>query len=141
MCGLAVGAWRRGKSHAVPTSYRCRSNAIFSVWDRCGIPRALRREAKSLGWVITVFATSERLLFHEHVEDGVDSLGLPDVSSHSFRKTVATLIDDSGLSARVGADQLGHARPSMTQDVYMSRGTVHTEVAAALDKAMGINIE
>ena len=56
-----------------------------------------------------------------------DSLGLPDVSSHSFRKTVATLIDDSGLSARVGADQLGHARPSMTQDVYMSRGQVHTE--------------
>lgn len=70
-----------------------------------------------------------------------DYLGLPDVSSHSFRKTVATLIDDSGLSARVGADQLGHARPSMTQDVYMSRGTLHTEVAAALDKAMGINIE
>jgi integrase len=48
-------------------------------------------------------------------------LGLPDVSSHSFRKTVATLNDDSGLSARVGADQLGHARPSMTQDVYMRR--------------------
>jgi integrase len=39
------------------------------------------------------------------------------VSSHSFRKTVATLIDASGLSARVGADQLCHARASMTQDV------------------------
>jgi integrase len=70
-----------------------------------------------------------------------DSLGLPDVSSHSFRKTVATLIDDSGLSARVGADQLGHARRSMTQDVYMSRGQVHTEVADVLDKAVGINDE
>lgn len=68
-------------------------------------------------------------------------LGLPDVSSHSFRKTVATLIDDSGLSARVGVDQLGHARPSMTQDIYMSRGRVHTEVAAALDKAIGISDE
>ena len=43
-----------------------------------------------------------------------ESLGLPDVSSHSFRKTVATLIDDNGLSARIGADQLGHARPSLT---------------------------
>jgi integrase len=52
-----------------------------------------------------------------------ESLGLPDVSSHSFRKTVATLIDDSGLSARIGADQLGHARPSMTQDVYARPGT------------------
>jgi integrase len=66
-----------------------------------------------------------------------DDLGLPDVTSHSFRKTVATLIDDSGLSARIGADQLGHARPSMTQDVYMSRGQVHTEVADVLDKAVG----
>ena len=65
-----------------------------------------------------------------------DELGLPDVSSHSFRKTVATLIDDSGLSARIGADQLGHARPSMTQDVYMSRGRVHREVAEALDRAV-----
>jgi integrase len=66
-----------------------------------------------------------------------NELGLPDVSSHSFRKTVATLIDDSGLSARIGADQLGHARPSMTQDVYMSRGRVHPEVAEALDRAVG----
>jgi integrase len=70
-----------------------------------------------------------------------DSLGLPDVSSHSFRKTLATLIDDSGLSARVGADQLGHARPSMTQDVYMSRGRVHAAVAAVLDQKLGISVE
>jgi integrase len=70
-----------------------------------------------------------------------EELGLPDVTSHSFRKTVATLIDDSGLSARIGADQLGHARPSMTQDVYMSRGQVHTEVASVLDRAVGINDE
>lgn len=69
------------------------------------------------------------------------SLGLPDVSSHSFRKTVATLIDDSGLSARFASDQLGHARTSMTQDVYMSRGTIHAEVASALDRAAGINVE
>ena len=41
------------------------------------------------------------------------SLGLPDVSSHSFRKTVATLIDDSGLSARIGARP---ARPRASVD-------------------------
>lgn len=70
-----------------------------------------------------------------------EDLGLPDVSSHSFRKTVATLIDDAGMSARIGADQLGHARPSMTQDVYMSRGQVHTEVADVLDRAVGISDE
>ncbi len=70
-----------------------------------------------------------------------DELGLPDVTSHSFRKSVATMIDDAGLSARVGADQLGHSKVSMTQDVYMSRGQVHTEVADVLDKAVGINDE
>lgn len=65
-----------------------------------------------------------------------EDLGAPEVTSHSFRKTVATLIDDSGLSARIGADQLGHAKVSMTQDRYMSRGKVHTEVAALLDRAV-----
>lgn len=66
-----------------------------------------------------------------------DDLGLPDVSSHSFRKAVATLIDDNGLSSRVAADQLGHARVSMTTDTYMTRRQVHIEVAAALDKTVG----
>jgi integrase len=56
-------------------------------------------------------------------------LGVPEVTTHSFRKTVATMIDDAGLSARVGADQLGHAKVSMTRDRYMTRGRVHTAVA------------
>jgi integrase len=45
-----------------------------------------------------------------------DDLGVPDVTSHSFRKSVATLLDEAGMSARVGADQLGHSKVSMTQD-------------------------
>ena len=69
-----------------------------------------------------------------------DGLGVPDVTSHSFRKTIATLIDDAGLSARIGADHLGHARVSMTQDRYMSRGRQHSEVADLLDRAV-INVE
>jgi integrase len=55
------------------------------------------------------------------------------VTSHTFRKTLATLLDDQGLSARIGADQLGHAQISMTQDKYMGRKVVHTEVADVLD--------
>jgi integrase len=65
-----------------------------------------------------------------------DELGVPEVTTHSFRKTVATLIDDEGLSARIGADQLGHTRISMTQDRYMSRGRVHTQVAELLDRTI-----
>jgi integrase len=63
-------------------------------------------------------------------------LGVPEVTSHSFRKSMADLIDGDGLSARVGADQLGHAKFSMTQDKYTSRGRVHTEVAALLDRTI-----
>lgn len=63
-----------------------------------------------------------------------DDLGVPDVTTHSFRKSLATLIDDEGLSARIGADHLGHTNISMTQDKYMSRGRVHTQVADLLDR-------
>ncbi len=61
--------------------------------------------------------------------------------SHSFRKTTATLIDDAGLTARKAADQLGHAKPSMTQDVYFGRKTVHPDVAAALEDVFDLQSE
>ncbi|OZC62320.1 integrase [Rhodococcus sp. 06-621-2] len=64
------------------------------------------------------------------------ALGLEWVTSHTFRKTVATILDEEGLTARVAADQLGHAQVSMTQDVYFGRGRAHVEVADALDGAM-----
>jgi integrase len=65
-----------------------------------------------------------------------DELGVAGVTSHSFRKTVATLIDDDGLSARVGADHLGHAQVSMTQNVYMTRGRVHPQVAELMERVI-----
>ena len=56
------------------------------------------------------------------------------VTSHIFRKTVATRLDEAGLSARQIADQLGHAHPSLTQDVYMGRKVVTSEAARLLDR-------
>lgn len=79
-------------------------------------------------------ARSEQLW--QAVRTARDALGVPDVTTHSFRKTVADLIDDEGLSARVGADQLGHSHVSMTQDKYMTRGRVHPQVADLLDRAV-----
>ncbi|WP_285501515.1 site-specific integrase [Actinokineospora sp. NBRC 105648] len=58
------------------------------------------------------------------------------VTFRTFRKTVATLLDEAGLTARQIADLLGHARPSMTQDVYMGRGTVSRGTADALDRVL-----
>ena len=62
--------------------------------------------------------------------------GLAWVTSHNFRKTTATMLDDAGLSSRAVADQLGHARPSMTQDVYMGRKVSDRRAADALENAV-----
>lgn len=70
-----------------------------------------------------------------------DLLGVPDTTSHSFRKALATLIDDERLPARMGADHLGHRNVSMTQDKYMARGKIHTEVADLLDRTVAITDE
>jgi hypothetical protein len=50
-------------------------------------------------------------------------------------------IDDEGLSARIGADHLGHSHVSMTQDRHMTRGRIHTQVADLLDPTVRINDE
>jgi len=60
--------------------------------------------------------------------------GLPWVTSHVFRKTTATLLDEAGLSARAIADQLGHAQPSVTQNVYMGRKIASTKAAIVLEQ-------
>lgn len=64
-------------------------------------------------------------------------LGYSWLTSHQLgRKTVATVLDEGGATAREIADQLRHARPSMTQDVYMARGRVNTRAAKLLDGMM-----
>jgi integrase len=54
------------------------------------------------------------------------------VTSHTCRKTVGTRLDEAGLSAWEIADHLGHAKPSMTQDVYMGRGVASPAAARVL---------
>lgn len=58
------------------------------------------------------------------------------VTSHVFRKTAATIMDEAGLSARAIADHLGHAKPSITQDTYLGRGIASPAAAAALEHAL-----
>lgn len=62
----------------------------------------------------------------------LNRIGFPWVSSHTFRKTAITRLDDAGLSARQIADHVGHARPSMTQDVYMGRSVASAAAAEIL---------
>jgi integrase len=70
---------------------------------------------------------------HADLRNALDTAGFDWVTSHTFRKTVATLMDHAGLSARAAADQLGHEKPSMTQDTYFGRKTRVTGAADVLE--------
>lgn len=61
-----------------------------------------------------------------------DEAGFEWVTSHVFRKTVATRLDAAGQSARQIADHLGHRNPSLTQDVYMGRRVTNAAAATIL---------
>jgi integrase len=65
--------------------------------------------------------------------DAFRAAGFAWVTAHTFRRSVATWMDQSGLTARAAADQLGHARPSITQDVYYGRKVASTGAAAVLE--------
>jgi integrase len=68
-----------------------------------------------------------------------DRLGFPGVTTHSFRKTVATALDRAGLSARDIAEYLGHANPSLTQDVYMAKRSDSARAASAMSEYLSID--
>ncbi|TCN41020.1 site-specific recombinase XerD [Kribbella orskensis] len=63
------------------------------------------------------------------------------VKSHNFRKTLATILDDAGQSARQIADHLGHSRVSMTQDGYLGRKIRNPQVVEAMDAVFGKAVE
>ena len=60
----------------------------------------------------------------------------PWATSHTSRRTGATHLDEAGPSARQIADHLGRSRPSLTQDVYLGRGTASPLTAAALERSV-----
>lgn len=68
-------------------------------------------------------------------------LGFEEVTTHALRKTAATGLDVAGMSARGIAEYLGHAKPSLTQDVYMSRNVGSSAAAEHLERMFGVNTE
>lgn len=71
-------------------------------------------------------------------QDGRERLGLPPYTFHSFRKTVATALDQAGLTPRDIAEYLGHANPSLTMNTYMSKTVGGSRAADALDSVMHV---
>jgi integrase len=58
------------------------------------------------------------------------------VTAHVFRKTTATILEDSGQTPRRIADQLGRSRTSTTMDDYVGRKARNPEAARHLDEAL-----
>jgi integrase len=75
------------------------------------------------------------------IRDARGDAALAWITSHNFRKTTATVLDAGDFTAREIADQLGHARPSMTQDVYMGRKVRNSRTADAIDAALRQAVE
>ncbi|MCF8783390.1 tyrosine-type recombinase/integrase [Rhodococcus ruber] len=69
------------------------------------------------------------------------AIGYPGTGTHAFRRALATQLDADGQSARVTADVLGHAKVSMTQDVYLGRGRLHDVVAGVIEAAFWGGVE
>ena len=55
------------------------------------------------------------------VRSVLDDAGHPWATPHTFRRTVASLMDEAGLPIALAADQLGHADAAMTARVYLGR--------------------
>jgi integrase len=67
------------------------------------------------------------------LKEAFTAAGYAWATSHTLRKTTATLLDKGGLTAREIADQLGHSKTSLTQDVYMGRGVVGAAASSVLE--------
>ena len=50
-----------------------------------------------------------------------EAAGFPWMTSHTIRRTVATNLHDAGLTDREVANQTGHKKISLMQDVYLDR--------------------
>jgi integrase len=60
-----------------------------------------------------------------------DGSGFPWATPHTFRRTVATLLDQAGVPIAQIADQLGRADPAMTARVYLGRDLMGDKAAVA----------
>ncbi len=75
--------------------------------------------------------------------EAVELAGLPSladelawVTSHKFRKTTATILDDGGQTPRKIADQLGQADTTTTMNSYVGRKALNPEAARILNEAL-----
>jgi integrase len=137
--GLSLRAVRRGAGMSrkdAATALEWPQNRVSLVEaGRVKVDRAMAAEMLR----IYKAPSSAAAMLMDLVDDAAQSAEadvLAWITSHSFRKTTATVLDADGQTARQIADQLGQARPSMTQDVYMGRKLKNPGAAEALERLL-----
>lgn len=139
-CALLASSidFEAGTAEVAATNVRVRGQGIMrqplpktdAAWRVTPLPsptmRLLRRRHERLkGHTPLLFPTTLMRLrdpsnTQRELRDVRDTLGYPKLATHSFRKTAATMLGRAGMSATEVAAFLGHANPSMTQDVYLN---------------------
>jgi integrase len=124
--------------HRKPEPKTAASNRVLTLPGWCLQMLALRHEATVPAPDTPIFPSPKGMLRDPSntaadLKDAFRKAGFEWATSHVLRKTVASILDSNGLSAREIADQLGHARPSITLDRYMGRKAVNPRGAKALE--------
>jgi integrase len=102
----------------------------------------LKRRRLASGGAVPVFADSyggwrDPSNTRRVLRDLREDLGYGWITSHAYRRGVATILDNGGATARAVADQLGHAQVSMTQNHYLARQVSNAGAVAILEQAVG----
>ena len=79
-------------------------------------------------------------LFEKHLRKNRAALGYPELvlTSHSFRKTCASILEAQGASTLAIRDYLGHEDAVLTEKVYIARNLHTVQTAKTLDAWGGL---
>lgn len=155
-CALDVASvnFRAGTAEVEATNVRVKGQGIIrqpvpktdAAWRITPLPKPTvdmlrRRHERLKGDTTLLFPTPLMRLrdpsnTQRELRDIRDGLGYPKLSTHTFRKTAATMLDRAGMPATEIAAFLGHANPSMTQDVYMNTLKGDTRAGTVMEQQL-----
>ena len=131
--------WVKGKGLVREKLRKGREDGIVLKVPSWSLPMWLRLKIASgggplfPGWRGGLLDPSNTI---DRVREAFDACGYEWLTSHVFRKTVATIMDEAGLSTSAIADQLGND-VSTVEKHYRAKRVQNEEGALALETALG----